>query len=246
MELDEGPNSPSIRHADLVERNKKMLTSIFPSSTKSVRKASMWSTDGRRIGSRSAANIFGGIQEFAGYTDLVIDISAMPRGIFFPLIGKVLYLVDASGKSGISSKINVHLIVSENAQLDSKIKDEGIDDDASYMYGFTGDLGTVSTLGSPKVWILILGEKQKDQLERIHRFVSPEEICPVLPMPSADPRRTDSLLVEYRELLFDRFRIDQRNFMYVAEQNPFEVYREIRKAILHYNEALGVLGVAKS
>ena len=54
--------------------------------------------------------------------------------------------------------------------------------------------------------------------------------------------RTDNLLVEYRELLFDRLRVDQRNFIYVDEQNPFEVYRELHRTITHYNKALKTLG----
>jgi hypothetical protein len=203
----------------------------------------MWSDDNRRIGSRNAANIFASLEDFSDYTDIVVDVSAMPRGLYFPLIGKVLYLVDSSGCSGTLSKApNLHVLVSENAQLDSKINDEGIDDEASYMYGFTGALDTESASGSPKVWVPILGEKQAQQLERIYNLVIPDEICPILPMPSVNPRRTDNLLIEYRELLFDRLRVDQRNLIYVDEQNPFEVYRELHRTIRDYNKALSTLG----
>ena len=110
------------------------------------------------------------------------------------------------------------------------------------MHGFTGTLGTESYSNYPKVWIPILGEKQARQLERISSLVLPDEICPMLPMPSTDPRRTDDLIVEYRDLLFDRWNVNQRNFIYVDEKNPFEVYREIYRAVLHYNESLRSLG----
>jgi len=36
----------------------------------------------------------------------------------------------------------------------------------------------------------------------------PDEICPVLPFPALNPRRGDNLVLEYRDLLFDRLRID--------------------------------------
>jgi hypothetical protein len=50
------------------------------------------------------------------------------------------------------------------------------------------------------------------------------------------------LLVEYRKLLFDSWGVDQRNFIYAAEQNPFELYRAIYRTVLRYNESLRALG----
>lgn len=57
-----------------------------------------------------------------------------------------------------------------------------------------------------------------------------------------DPRRGDNLVVEYRELLFDQLRVETRNFIYASETNAFEAYRQLRRAILHYAEALEPLG----
>lgn len=48
--------------------------------------------------------------------------------------------------------------------------------------------------------------------------------------------------MEYRELLFDQLQLDKSNFIYASETNPFEVYRQLRRAILHYAEALQPLG----
>jgi hypothetical protein len=73
----------------------------------------------------------------------------------------------------------------------------------------------------------------------------PDEISPVLPSPSVNARRSDNLLLEYRDLLFDRLRVEPRNFIYACERNPFEVYRQIRKAVLHYRDALRPLGDCK-
>jgi hypothetical protein len=103
-----------------------------------------------------------------------------------------------------------------------------------------------ATEGIPKVWIPILGEGQRNQLERIYILVNPDEICPVLPFPSLSPRRGDELLIEYRELLFDHWRIEPRNIIYSSEQNPFETYRQIQRAVLHYNQALESLGGCKA
>jgi hypothetical protein len=50
------------------------------------------------------------------------------------------------------------------------------------------------------------------------------------------------MIIEYRELLFDRLRVEPRNIIFVAERNPFEVYRQVRKTVLHYQKALTPLG----
>jgi hypothetical protein len=45
--------------------------------------------------------------------------------------------------------------------------------------------------------------------------------------------------------LFDNWRIEPKNFIYGAEQNPFEVYRQINRAICAYRESFYPLGGAK-
>ncbi|MBC7173648.1 MAG: hypothetical protein H5U40_14505 [Polyangiaceae bacterium] len=52
-------------------------------------------------------------------------------------------------------------------------------------------------------------------------------------------------MIEYRELLFDQLRVEPRNIIYAAESNPFEVYRQIMRSILHYDRALKPLGGCK-
>ncbi len=138
VKFDEGPYSPSTRYADLVSQNIATLESLVQERGQLIAKPiRMWSGDGpgrRRIGSRSAAGIFSDMAEFAGYTDIVIDVSAMPRGLYFPLIGKVMYLLDHAKQNNMSSPIpNLHVVVCENAKLDKAIRDVGIDDTASYV-----------------------------------------------------------------------------------------------------------------
>lgn len=245
IEFDEGPNSPSIKHSNLLEENKVKLDQLIKDrGTKIIKKVRMWSDDGRRVGSSNAANVFIGLSDFFNYTDIIIDISALPRGIYFSLIGKILYLLDSNNGKGASVP-NFYVIVSENAELDRRIKDEGIDDVAYYVHGFAGDLETEATPNVPKVWIPILGEEQGVQLERIYNLVIPDEICPVFPSPSVDPRRGDNLLIGYREYLFDQLLVEPRNIIYAAEQNPFDVYRQIHRTVQHYNEALKPLGGCK-
>jgi len=47
-------------------------------------------------------------------------------------------------------------------------------------------------------------------------------------------------------MLFERLRVETRNFIYASETNPFEVYRQLRRSILHYGEALKPWGGSKA
>jgi len=185
------------------------------------------------------------LDEFNGYSDVVLDVSAMPRAVYMPLIAKILHIFDRVPKDATSRPPNFHVFVWEDPGLDQDIRDEGVDDAAVYLYPYSGGMDREATAGQPKVWIPLLGERQGAQLQRIHDLVVPDEICPVLPSPSLDPRRGDNLVMEYHELLFDRLRVEPRNFIFCSEQNPFEVYRQITRAIRGYRESLSPLGGSK-
>jgi hypothetical protein len=240
VKFEEGPESPSQEYAELVQDNHRAIKALVPSGSKlSEKSIQMQGADGRRIGSKLAASLIS-LKDIMGYDDIVIDVSAMPRGIFFPLIAQILSIVDS--KSSMQKTPNLHIVVSENAELDGKIRDEGIEEDASYMHRFTGPLNSESTVDLPKVWIPILGERQAEQLDKIYELVKPDEVSPIVPFPASNPRRADDLLLEYRELLFDTIRVESGNVVYVSEQNPFEAYREIFKTVYQYNHALDTLG----
>ena len=78
-------------------------------------------------------------------------------------------------------------------------------------------------------------------MERSYEMVRPDEVSLVLPMSSVNPRRADDLLLEYRDFFLGR-NWESGNFIFASEQNPFDLYRELHKAILHYNKALTSLG----
>ncbi len=247
IEFPEGASSPSKKHSAQVSANWARLQGLVQGKgSVTSPHVKMWSDDGRRIGSRSAAALFRAPSDFADYTDIIIDISATPRSIYFPLVGKTLHLLDQLQRSQPSAIPNLFVLVSENPLLDSQIREDGPDDTADYIYPFEGGLGMEATAEYPRIWAPLLGEGQLVQLERIYDLVGPDEISPVLPSPSLNPRRGDDLILDYHELLFDRLRIDPRNFIYASERNPFEVYRQVRRTILHYREALLPLGGCKA
>ena len=241
IEYDEGQESSSQTYKKMADANLAELTS-FASVKVELKKIQLWKGKGRskrRIGDKEAADLFSTYDEIKPYTDVVVDISALPRGIYFSLIGKLLTLVDINKVASIE-KHNLFVLTSENAKIDQLTSDEDIDDDLKFTFGFGGGLELTSD--DPVIWFPILGENKRNQILRAHNKISPREICPLLPFPAKDPRRSDTLIMEYHQLLFDELRIEPQNLLYVPEQNPFEVYRSLSNAIINYNKTLSIIG----
>lgn len=244
VEFDEGETSPSRQHDNLTADNVTTIEDLFEQddqiTTKHIR---MWSDDGRRrVGSRGAAEVFGSTNDLKPYTDVLVDISALPRALYIPMLAKLLFLVDQLGGP---RRLNLHVLVDDDPGLDEQISPEGLSDDANYLHGFESGIEQEATAEVPKVWMPILGEGKTGHFVRIYDLIAPDEIAPIIPFPCSHPRRTDNLILEYRTLLFDSLRVEAANFIYVPEQNPFGVYREILAAIRHYTSALDPLGGCK-
>jgi hypothetical protein len=245
LKFDEGPNSPSNIYLEQRKANLARIEKLIDGRGEiDHRMIKMYSEQGRKIGARHIAENFKSSTEFHNYSDVVIDISALPRGLYMPLLSKILTLFDSDQKDNIHR--NLHVIVSHSPVVDGSIVEEGLEESASYLFGFAAaTLESESTSEQPKIWIPVLGKRQQLQLERINEFVTPDEICPLLPSPAQNPREGDSILIEYRELLFDQLRVEPRNIIYAAESNPFEVYRQLMRTILDYNKSLLPLGGCK-
>ncbi|MBI4963169.1 MAG: hypothetical protein HY913_07830 [Desulfomonile tiedjei] len=241
----EGEDSISRKHDDDVRHNRERLNRLV-SDPHDIEERSfdVWNQEDRWVGSRRAANQ---IDEtiLSQFTDIIVDISAMPRGIYSPIITKILWFIDRRKNQHLRSA-NLHILVSEDVELDIQIQEEPAGLQAVYLMGFSSDFDQQADADRPKVWIPILGEGKREQLEKIYRFVAPDEVCPVLPSPSVNPRRADNLVGEHRELLFQTFRVEPSNIIYACEWNPFEVYRQIRRTIVQYDKALERLGGCKA
>ena len=252
IKFNEGPGSPSEQHRSLIEKNMAMLRKLHEGHGKLIIEGiDMWSSEDvgkHRIGSRTAAEVFKDGSLFNNYTDVIIDISSLPKSIYLSLIGKALYLLDNFDSGNSATKIiNLHVVVHEDVNLDKTIKDIGIDDTITFVHGFgAASLTTEKSSDIPMVWIPVFGEDQRQQLDQLYREINPTEVCPVIPSPSRDPRRGDELLIEYHDILFDAWFVEPRNIIYASEHNPFDAYRQIYRTIIHYNQALNPLGGCKA
>lgn len=247
IEYNEGQTSPSNKYQDLIKQNTLELEGLI--LTKDNIKLNslfidIWKNEGRdkrKIGDREISkHIYN--YDISTYTDIIVDISSLPRGIYFSLIGTILKKIDSLEE--YKSK-NLFVTVAENFEIDKRINEDGIDEKIKCIHGFGGNIEKESNK-KPIIFFPVLGEKKTNDLNRLYTHIIPEEICPILPFPSKNPRRSDSLIIEYHKILFDELRVESQNIMYVPEQNPFEMYRILLSTIKNYNKSLNVLNGCNS
>jgi len=185
-------------------------------------------------------------------TDIVLDVSSMPRVVYLALLTSLLARLVPNKKVETnnphplcSSGINFQVLVAEDAWLDGNIRAEDPSNDLVVIPGFSSALHAESVQDWPLVWFPLLGENRVSQLEKIITLAKiPEsaEICPVLPSPSRNLRRADNLIVEYARPLFDGGKTPITNILYVHESNPFEAYRRLLRAMQRYQNSMSILG----
>ena len=229
----------AMSYGKLVEDNTKRLERLF--SKWKIRVVDLAPPSGRGIELQRNATCVVKDEDYAAYTDIVVDISSMPTQVFFPLLGAIMRQLSGDGPA-VGRAPNLFILVSEDTAVDRAISKIGLNEEAGFVHGFTGDMALQAKESGPSIWIPVLGENRTRELERIHQKIDPAETCPVVPSPSDDPRRGDLLLLEYRDVL-GRIGIDPRNMIYASEQNPFDVYRQIYDAIVHYDRVLKPLGI---
>jgi len=171
-----------------------------------------------------------------GVKQVVIDISGLPRSVYFPFIRGLLLAADDDWAG------NVHVVASDSSDIDAAIIEEGAEDPRA-LGGFAGQTREIEWAAT--VWVPVLGEGMTQQLSALLEAISPDEVVPVLPFPARNPRRGDDLLLEHRELLLDRLLVEPRNYLYAAESNPFDLYRAITELRDRYQESLRPLGAAR-
>ena len=74
---------------------------------------------------------------------------------------------------------------------------------------------------------LKLIKRQHPILDRLHRFLAPNDVCPILPFPAENPRLPDELIEEYRDELMSTWSVEPRDIVYAHERDPLDLYRTI-------------------
>lgn len=170
--------------------------------------------------------------DFSIYNDIILDASSLPRSFYFN-IAKALYRKLKDDKSK-----NLFFAVSENWEIDEKIKKNISNESIEPLVGFKAMSNRESVLDRVNILIPLMGEHNLAILNRIYNHFQPSDMFPVLPFPSKNPRRSDNLMQEYHEFFTDHHLTSAQNFTYADEQNPFELYRKILNLMKGHRDTL--------
>ena len=176
-----------------------------------------------------------------GVGHLVLDVSSLPSKLYFSILKAMLNASELGLASSSRFAGQIQVIACENPSLDKAITEQGVST-AAFVGGFRPH-GQAATDGDGTiVWTPVIGEGAGTALRAVHSFLEPDDICPVLPFPSWDPRRADTLVLEHGTVLFDAFQVRGSDIVYADERNPFDLYRKLCDLDHDYKAALAPLG----
>lgn len=214
---EERPN-PDPRLLQRADANTAKMTRLIP--TAKVAHINIFANDGAAIGGRAVIEEVRALS-LADVTDVVVDLSALSIGVAYPVV-RLLDQVIAR----LRHIVNLHLVVNDEPLLDGAIQPEATDR-ASTVHGFQGGFGLDSNSRAIKLWLPQLIRGKRPILERIYQYLTPDEVCPILPFPSRDARLGDMLLDHYRPEIESAWGVDARHLVYADERNPLDLYRSI-------------------
>lgn len=244
IEFSSGSGLVSSDDLSRADEHRRHLGAVFPDDSLIQIQVPMRAEDGRSTGGIRISEAFRNPASYAGYSDVVVDITALPAELYFPLIATLLKVWEDNDLNACALG-NLHIAVCHNPAVDSIIQPQG-GDKADMMYGFPGTLQQAS-IGNPiRVWAPVLGEHQFGRLERITDYLGADVVAPVLPFPARDPRRGDELLLEYRSLIFDTWEVDSGDIIYADEEDPFDLYTKLLLLSSNYTEALRPIGTVQT
>lgn len=233
--------------SNLGAHNRSGLQKLFYGEALEIRRLITTDADGIRDVSRSAAALFADSSTWLGaYTDVIVDISALPRLVYLTVLNTFLtQLVRPETDTPLGSATNLHVVYAESATIDNAINKYEIDTDLAPIQSLAIRLDEEASLSWPIVWFPVLAEDVLEQLTRIGERTNPDEICPVLPVQSADARRGDNIMHSLGEFLFDRYNLDNGDILRATEWNPFQLYRSLMQTMARYEESLRLFGGAR-
>lgn len=215
----EGRPRPDSDLLTAAERNEASLRSLIPRNE--VHHVPIFSEDEKSVvAGRRIVEMFRGCA-LAGITDIVVDMSALSTGVSFPLLR---YLYDRATNE--LNFPNVHVMVSTSTHVDDAVQTQLMDRHQS-VPGFGEDLGLAAGMRRPKLWLPQLAKRAMPALDLIHRAYDFEEICPIVPFPARDCRAVEELVEIFRGQITESWAVDDRDFLYAAEDDPLDLYRTI-------------------
>jgi len=192
--------------------------------------------DGAAVAGRNACTqVFRWLQT-KPYTDVIVDATGMSRGTCFPVVKQ---LQEWSVQSGA----RIHLLIADGAGPLGAIRSVS-SDRADWMHGFHGTVEIDDYAKALRLWVVQLAENHGPSMQSLFKELgAPEEVCPIIPFPSVNPRRGDDLLFELRSFWLDEWGETPLSLIHAHESDPMDVYESIVRLHRARAEALDGAGL---
>ncbi|WP_133126015.1 hypothetical protein [Pseudohalioglobus lutimaris] len=233
-------------HAELVRRAEDNLRQIESyCQNLVVREIQIFAPDNAVVGGHRTVEALNEI-DYSDITDIVIDLSALSLGIGFTAACYIYQRAEST-----ESRLNVHLSLLSNPALDQGIKTEP-NDVASEVRGF--DIGgLIGGEDKAVLWLPVLTASKQHVLHTIHKYIAPDDTCPILPFPSRDPKMGDeiayqvfkSVQSDFGGPLENDWALEPQNFLYSDERLPLDIYRSILRIADDREEVFEAFGGSK-
>jgi hypothetical protein len=132
------------------------------------------------------------------------------------------------------------VVACQDVDLDNRIIEST--DDLRFLKGFEGKMRRTTRKKLPKIWAPILTGNSQSVLTKLHEYLEPKDIYPILPFPSRNIRTDDDLLMEYHGIFVDEWGLNSLNIIYAAEDDPLDIYRSLLNLYDQQTETLEPLG----
>lgn len=224
--------SDSQKNESRSNKNQEQFEILCENSVKEVINAPSYKVESgkRRLVISESVRIFLTKKKIELFDNIIVDLSAMPRAVGFSIIKRILDIKNGSQK--------VYLIVCENSECDNKIKPKIVDESAEYLQGFNTFSMLSEADDDETIWFPALGMNEKGAFDIIYDYIRPMEICPIVPFPAMDVRRSENILRQFGTVLFKEREIEKRNIIYVPEYVPAIVAEKLYNTVKYYEKAL--------
>ncbi len=172
------------------------------------------------IGGRRAVSALAE-KDLSGITDIVLDVSALSVGVYYPAFAFLLLKARERG-------INLHLVLASSPRHDGSVARTFSDKVGSpHGLGYQVDLSVERRANEGRLWLPQLALGARADLERIYAAVGPDDVCPILPFPASDPREADVLAAHYLSEFESTWQVDARGVLLASDSNPLDAYRSL-------------------
>jgi hypothetical protein len=159
--------------------------------------------------------------DLTGVTDIVLDVSALTVGVYYPAFALLFDIAQ-------QRKINLQVAFASSPRHDDDVDLKFSDKVAHpHGFGFEFEIQTTRRPNEGRLWLPQLVRGGGPALDLIHKFIEPDDVCPILPFPAVDPRAPDIMADHFVNEIEGDWGVEPGQMIRASDSNPLDLYRSV-------------------